>query len=112
MRRDFPQKVKAQAFLRAAGFCEGKNCGARLTVGKVNYDHDLPDDLGGEPTLENCKVLCLVCHKEKTKTLDMPRIAKGRRIRKREAGIKKRSTFACSRDSKFKKRMDGTVVLR
>lgn len=112
MRREFPQKVKAQAFLRADGACEGKNCGARLTVGRVHYDHDLPDNLGGEPTLDNCKVLCLECHKAKTKTLDMPRIAKGRRIRKREMGIKKRSSFACSRQSRFKKKLDGSVVLR
>lgn len=53
MRRNFSPKVKAQAFLRADGLCEGKNCGARLTVGKFAYDHDLADNLGGEPTLEN-----------------------------------------------------------
>lgn len=112
MRREFPPKVKAQAFLRADGKCEGKTCGARLTVGRVHYDHDLPDNLGGEPTLENCKVLCLECHKEKTKTLDMPRIAKGRRIRKSEIGIKKRSSFACSKTSRWKKKVTGEVVLR
>ncbi len=112
MRREFPQKVQAEAFKRASGKCEGSGCGARLSVGRFHYDHDLPDNLGGEPTLENCKVLCIVCHKEKTKTLDMPRIAKGRRIRKREMGIKKRSSFACSRDSKFKKKLNGEVVLR
>ena len=93
MRREFPQKVKAEAFLRANGICEGKNCAARLTLGKFHYDHDLADDLGGEPTLDNCKVLCHVCHKSKTKTHDMPRIAKGRRIRKREMGIKKPRTI-------------------
>lgn len=112
MRSEFPQKVKAQAFQRADGKCEGENCGARLTLGKFHYDHDLPDDLGGEPTLENCKVLCVGCHKAKTKSIDMPRIAKGRRIRKREMGIKKRSTFSCSRDSGWKKKLDGTVVRR
>lgn len=112
MRLEFPQKVKAQAFVRAAGKCEGPNCGARLTLGKVEYDHDLACDLGGDNSLENCVVLCTPCHKAKTATHDMPLISKGRRIRKREIGIKKRSTFACSKDSKFKKRMDGTVVLR
>ncbi len=112
MRQEFSPKVKAQAFQRADGRCEGKNCGARLTVGKFAYDHDRADDLGGEPTLENCKVLCLVCHKEKTRSFDMPRIAKGRRIRKREMGIKKRSSFACSRQSRWKKKINGEVVLR
>lgn len=112
MRLEFPQKVKAQAFVRAAGKCEGPNCGARLTLGKHEFDHDLACDLGGDNSLENCVVLCTPCHKAKTAKHDMPLIAKGRRIRKREMGIKKRSTFPCSKDSKFKKRMDGTVVLR
>lgn len=110
MRREFPDKVKAAAFVRADGSCEG--CGARLSVGKFHYDHTIPADLGGEPILDNCAVLCIVCHKAKTKTLDLPRITKGRRIRKREMGIKKRSTFACSRESRWKKKLNGSVVLR
>jgi 5-methylcytosine-specific restriction endonuclease McrA len=104
MRKEFPKSVKAQAFLRANGVCEGENCGARLTLGKFHYDHDLPDDLGGEPTLENCRVLCVVCHKEKTAKVDMPRIAKGRRIRERERGIKKPRTITSWR------KFDGTPV--
>lgn len=112
MRKEFPAKVKAAAFTRARGFCEGKNCGATLTPGKFHYDHDIADDLGGEPTLENCVVLCTPCHKAKTAQHDMPLIAKGRRIRRREMGIKKRSTFACSRQSKWKKQIGGKVVLR
>lgn len=110
MRSEFSQKVKAQAFLRAQNKCEG--CGGNIKHKTVNYDHDLPDDLGGDPTLENCKVLCVACHKEKTRTVDMPRIAKGRRIRKREMGIKKRSMFACARDKKWKKKVTGEVVAR
>lgn len=104
-RRDFPDKVKAQAFLRANGQCEGKKCGARLTVGKFAYDHDLADNLGGEPTLENCKVLCLVCHKHKTKTQDMPKITKGRRLRKGQMGIKKPRTIRAWR------RFSGELVI-
>lgn len=110
MRKEFTGKVKAAAALRANGHCE--ECTRRLSTGDFHYDHRIPDALGGEPTLENCKVLCLVCHKEKTRSLDMPRIAKGRRLRKREMGIKKRSSFACSRGSKFKKKISGEVVLR
>ena len=91
MRREFSKKVKAEAALRAKDKCEG--CGAGTKHKPVHFDHDLADDLGGEPTLENCKVLCLPCHREKTKSIDMPRIAKGRRIRKREMGIKKPRTI-------------------
>jgi len=113
MRREFPSKVKAQAFQRANGKCEGEDCGARLAVGKFHYDHDLPDELGGEPTLENCRVLCVACHKQKTRALDMPRIAKGRRIRQKLVmGIKKPSRLPCSRNSRFKKKINGEVVFR
>jgi len=110
MRREFSKQVKRDAFLRADGQCEG--CGAKLTFGKYHYDHIIPDGLGGEPTLENCGVLCTPCHKVKTTTKDVPAIAKTKRIQDRQKGIKNPSKFACSRDSKWKKRIDGTVVLR
>lgn len=109
-RREFPNRVKAEAALRAMDKCE--RCGASTKHKPVHFDHDIPDNLGGEPVLSNCTVLCVPCHKEKTRSIDLPRITKGRRIRKREMGIKRRSAFACSRQSRWKKKIDGTVVLR
>lgn len=88
-RREFSKQVRRDAFLRAKGLCEGKECGARLTVGKFHYDHDIADGLGGEPTLENCMVLCVACHRTKTRTRDVPAIAKTKRIQDREIGIRK-----------------------
>ena len=73
-RREFSAKVRALAFERAGGHCEG--CTARLTVGKFAYDHVVPDALGGEPILTNCAVLCTNCHGAKTAKGDVPRIAK------------------------------------
>jgi 5-methylcytosine-specific restriction protein A len=110
MRREFSNYTKAQAALRSNGLCEG--CGVRLTTGHYHYDHVVPDQLGGEPTLENCAVLCKPCHGEKTAKRDVPAIAKAKRRQRKHLGIKKRSTFACSRDSKFKKKINGEVVLR
>lgn len=92
-RREFSKAVKRDAFLRANGFCEGNGCGAKLTAGKFDYDHDIPDGLGGEPTLDNCVVLCKPCHGVKTAKGDIPRIAKVKRISDREKGIKKPSSF-------------------
>jgi 5-methylcytosine-specific restriction protein A len=111
-RREFSAKTKLQAFERAKGKCEGKDCGARLMPGRYQYDHIVAAWAGGEPTLDNCAVLCIVCHGVKTSKIDKPQAAKSVRIRKRNAGIKKKSRFACSKDSKFKKKMDGSVVLR
>jgi len=93
MRREFSKQVRRDAFLRAAGKCEGMDCGARLHIGKFHYDHEIPDGLGGEPTLENCKVLCTACHKVKTTTKDVPSIAKAKRISDRQNGIKKPRTI-------------------
>lgn len=90
-RREFSTKTKRDAFLRAAGKCEG--CEAKLSAGKFHYDHDIADGLGGEPELWNCKVLCHACHGEKTAKHDVPLIAKVKRIQDREKGIRKPSTL-------------------
>lgn len=88
-RREFSKAVKIQAFGRAKGFCENEACGARLLPHKMHYDHLIPDALGGEPTLDNCQVLCLPCHGEKTAKHDVPTIAKAKRIHIRNVmGIK------------------------
>jgi 5-methylcytosine-specific restriction protein A len=86
MRREFPAKVRVAAFQRANGQCE--SCTARLVPGKFAYDHDLPDWLGGEPVLSNCRVLCDACHGAKTAGEDVPRIAKAKRQRAKHAGIR------------------------
>lgn len=103
MRREFSKQTKRDAFLRADGKCERKDCGARLTLGKFAYDHVIPDGLGGEPILENCEVLCLPCHKAKTTKQDVPAIAKTKRIQDRQKGIKKPRTMTRWR------RFDGTI---
>jgi hypothetical protein len=53
----------------------------------------------------------LGCDKPKTAS-DQKNIAKTKRIRQKHIGIKKKSSFACSKDSKWKKKLDGTVVRR
>lgn len=85
-RAEFSQKVKGQAWKRCGGRCEG--CTAKLFPGKFDYDHIKADGLGGEPTLENCAVLCVNCHHEKTVTHDRPLMQKADNIRKKHLGIK------------------------
>lgn len=88
-RREFPRKVKATAFQRAYGQCE--ICTVRLSVGKFHYDHRIPDAMGGEPTLENCQVLCTACHATKTPA-DVKRIAKTVRQRDKNNGTHTRTS--------------------
>lgn len=109
-RREFSAKIRVQAFERASGRCE--NCGVKLAAGAIQYDHSIPDAMGGEPTLDNCMVLCRACHGSKTSKDDVPAIAKAKRRQARHLGIKKPSAFPCSRNSKWRKKIDGTVVPR
>lgn len=102
MRTEFTAKVKAAAALRANGHCE--SCTRKLLTGDFHYDHEIPDGLGGEPTLENCRVLCRACHSVKTTTLDVPRIAKSKRNFRTSHGIKKPRTMTQWR------KFDGTIV--
>ena len=110
MRKEFSQKVKANAALRANGHCE--ICTAKLFTGKIEYDHVVPDALGGENTLENCQCVCSTCHKNKSSKEDIPRIAKANRNYRKSQGIKKQSRFACARNSKWKKKINGEVIER
>jgi 5-methylcytosine-specific restriction protein A len=111
MRTEFSAKVRAAAFDRSKGQCE--ECTAFLYAGKFHYDHIIPDALGGEPTLQNCAVLCLNCHGAKTGGGDVPRIAKAKRQQRKHIGAKTSAgTIPGSKRSPFRKRMDGTVERR
>lgn len=114
-RLEFSAKTKAQAFVRAAGQCEGvvdgQRCAAKLTPGKFAYDHVVADGLRKDNSLDNCAVLCVACHAEKTPD-DVRAIAKAKRIERKHNGIRKRSTFPCSRDSRWRKKINGKVVPR
>lgn len=102
MRSEFSAKVKVAAFDRAGGHCE--KCTAPLRPGKYDYDHIIPDALGGSALLDNCAVLCRSCHSGKTCGRDIPVIAKSRRIQRRHRGIQGRSKFRGWR------KMNGTIV--
>ena len=83
-RREFNRKTRATIFARAGGRCE--KCSAVLKVGEGEVDHILPCELGGEPTVANGRLLCRVCHKEKTAG-DVRRIRKSDRQRDRHTGV-------------------------
>lgn len=98
-RQEFPQPVRKKAFARAClqapegvenipGVPQCENCGAVLRAGGVIYEHDQADGLGGEPTIENCKVHCTVCADVKTHTEDNPRMRKADAVLKSTYGLK------------------------
>jgi 5-methylcytosine-specific restriction endonuclease McrA len=122
-RREFPKSVRQAALLRSDQRCEavgerygfepGQRCDAPLAYG-VQFDHELPDWYGGEPTLENCRAICVRCHKHATHRVDAPAMAKARRNHEKHTGTKAKSRrpMPGSRASGFRKRMDGRVERR
>lgn len=83
-RSEFSRKVMKAAWERCSGRCE--KCTAKLFPRKYAYDHIQPDQMGGEPTLDNCQVLCTNCHSEKTFKVDIPTIRKSDRQRDKHIG--------------------------
>lgn len=110
-RREFPAKVKLAAWERSRGQCE--RCTARI-YGDPQYDHIVPDAVGGANDLDNCQVLCRACHGVKTSKTDVPEIAKTKRVQKKRAGIKtpKSRPLPGTKASGWRKRMDGTAERR
>ena len=55
--------------------------------------------------MDNCEVLCMNCDTPQTYQIDLPRIAKAKRIRKKHLGIRKPRRLTKWR------RFDGTIVV-
>jgi 5-methylcytosine-specific restriction protein A len=120
MRQKFPASVKRDALKRGGGLCEGEGklyglaegirCNRDLAYG-VHFDHVNPDGNGGKPTLENCAAVCPECNMHKAWKSDTPRIAKMKRQRDRNAGIKTRKgrPMPGTRASGIRKHMNGDV---
>jgi hypothetical protein len=91
-RREFPLSVRKLAFKRCCRdgkpYCE--SCPVELRAGNIIYEHVDPDGLGGDPTLENCKVHCKSCADVKTFTEDNPRMQKADRVLKKNFGLQAR----------------------
>lgn len=117
MRHEFSKKTMREAYERSEGLCEGvmptgERCCANLAHKLHHFDHIIPDAIGGDNSLQNCQVLCKPCHDDKTRKIDIPIIAKAKRNYDKHRGIRKSSRFPGSRDSKWKKKIDGSVVMR
>lgn len=122
-RREFSKPTKRDALRRSGmrceavgawyGWPEGKRCMADLSYG-VEFDHIDLDANSRDNSLSNCAAVCVRCHAIKTRTHDIPVAAKTLRQQDRDNGIKTkpRGVIPGSKASRFKRLMDGTVVLR
>ena len=87
-RREFSKAVKVQTIKRATGADGNQYCEECHALAKrFQIDHVNPDGLTGEPTLENARLLCEPCHREKTKQ-DVADIAKAKRREAAHLGVR------------------------
>ncbi|KAA0684571.1 HNH endonuclease [Neorhizobium sp. P12A] len=94
-RTEFTRATKRDALERSGGKCEasgprygleeGQRCNCSLSVGVI-FDHDNPDQMGGDNSLENCRSICITCNKFKTRG-DIREIRKSDRIRDKNSRV-------------------------
>jgi hypothetical protein len=78
-----------------------------------DVSHDIPLEAGGRDDESNWLVAHRKCHRAHTSSVDAPLIAKVKRKHQKHIGAARpKSPLPGGRFSKWKKRMDGTVVLR
>ncbi len=122
MTRYFSKDVKRAALERAGKRCEAEGalyglpdetrCHADLSYG-VEFDHYILWANSRDSTLDNCRAVCPKCHRHKTASHDTPKAAKTVRQRDKHSGISRdRQPMAGSKKSRWKRKMDGTVVER
>lgn len=86
-RQEFSKAVKLAAWERCGGRCE---CGCHLKIiGSPEYHHAVPAALGGDNSLDNCRVLDKKHHRQITAEKDIPEISKSDRIFEKRIGVRK-----------------------
>lgn len=108
-RRHLSATARQRIFDAADGLCH--ICGLSVFGKRWEVEHRIPLALGGADDESNMSPAHKDCHGEKTAT-DVGMIAKAKRQRLRHSGIRNRSSFPGGRDSRLKRKMDGTVVER
>lgn len=106
-----PPRVRIRTFERYDGHCA--LCGVKIVAQGWICDHALALVNGGKNEESNLQPLCSWCNKVKT-AADIATKSKTARIKARHLGLSARRSSAMpgSRASKFKRKINGQVVLR
>lgn len=104
-RRSLSTTRKLRIFEAAGGLCH--ICGTKIFGKGWDAEHVIPLALGGADDDRNLRPAHKACHGDKTK-IDNASWSKAKRMRAKHYSIRGPSGFR----SKYRKKMDGTVVLR
>lgn len=110
-RESISTKKRITLFQKHGGVCH--ICGGKINVGEAwDVEHVIPLAMGGEDSEENWSPAHRKCHRTKT-TEDMGNIAKAKRREVFHLGGRvSRTPLPFGKKSKFKRKMDGTIVER
>lgn len=106
-------KMRAGIFMKHGGVCH--LCSMKVLPGEEwDVSHEIPLEAGGKDDETNWYVAHRKCHRTHTATVDAPLIAKVKRIHHRHIGAKapSKNPIPGSRNSPWKRKMDGTIVRR
>jgi len=103
-------RLKLAIWEREHGKC--MICGSKLRVGHFIFEHVRALELGGEDHEDNIRLTCTPCATTKTK-VDHSTAAKAKRQKSGYLGLKVSKTpLPAGKKSKWKKKLNGQVVLR
>ena len=110
-RKTISAKARVALFQKHDGTCH--LCGGKIHAGEAwEVEHVIPFAMGGADTEDNWCPAHTKCHKAKT-VKDVADIAKAKRREARHIGAKvSKSPMPFGKGSKWKRKMDGSVVLR
>lgn len=112
-RKHWSTTARVRIFQAAGGVCHV--CDGKIHAGdRWELSHVIPLELGGEDAEGNLKPAHYACHRTITARDDVPAISRAKRREASHIGAKapSRTPMACGRSSRWKRRMDGSVVPR
>ena len=108
-----PPRVKLRIIDRQGGLCAACDRKLGMAGETVEFDHIVALILGGENRETNLQALCGMCHGAKTRQ-DVAQKAQDAKRKASRYGVKAapRNPIPGSKASRWKRKMDGTVIPR
>ena len=112
MRKSLTTKQRVAIFQAADGVCD--ICQGCIQVGeRWEVSHRIPLALGGKDESGNMYPAHAKCHRAHTSDVDVPAIAQAKRREAQHLGARQsRNPLPGGRNSKWRKKLDGSVVPR